>query len=392
MNALSGYFALRSRFNEGALIFGRSVEALRDSQDEPLIGSLLLRQAFFLACLGTPDIGDEAKRLADEGLRLLEHQQSAVPAEMLIVGYFCAGVVHWFSGKPEQMKDNAQISLDYAWEAEDPFGMLLAMSLLGRAEFKLGNYARAKEIGSECYDLTIKQGNKWVQGFVTFSVLAEVAFVQQEYEEAQYWCQTSQRCFEGNAEPWNLATTLMLTVCAVALRDFDKAQKQLNTCLQLLEESGLVSQIPAMLLRVARLLASQQMTEYAGAILNLVIRHPACRKETYDEAMLLLNQLEAQLPAKRSATAWVFDQSLQLTQVFEPYTATAPQPGPASSLSERELDVLVLMAEGLSNAEIGQQLYVSVGTVKVHTRHIYDKLDVNSRTQAVARARKLGIL
>jgi len=61
-------------------------------------------------------------------------------------------------------------------------------------------------------------------------------------------------------------------------------------------------------------------------------------------------------------------------------------------LSERELEILQLIAEGLSNPEIGARLYLSLNTVKAHTRNIYGKLGVNSRTQAAARARALGLL
>lgn len=61
-------------------------------------------------------------------------------------------------------------------------------------------------------------------------------------------------------------------------------------------------------------------------------------------------------------------------------------------LSEREIEVLQLIAEGLTNPEIAAQLYLSLNTVKVHTRNIYGKLDAHNRTQAVARARALEIL
>ncbi len=61
-------------------------------------------------------------------------------------------------------------------------------------------------------------------------------------------------------------------------------------------------------------------------------------------------------------------------------------------LSERELEILRLIAAGHSNAEIGQKLYIATGTVKRHINNIYGKLDAGSRTQAIAKARALGLL
>jgi len=61
-------------------------------------------------------------------------------------------------------------------------------------------------------------------------------------------------------------------------------------------------------------------------------------------------------------------------------------------LTERELEVLRLIAQGHSNQQIADALIVSVGTVKKHLNNIFGKLGVHSRTQAVARARELSLL
>jgi LuxR family maltose regulon positive regulatory protein len=61
-------------------------------------------------------------------------------------------------------------------------------------------------------------------------------------------------------------------------------------------------------------------------------------------------------------------------------------------LSNRELEVLHLIAEGLTNREIGLRLYLSPNTIKRHANNIYEKLGVHSRTEAVAKARILDIL
>jgi ATP/maltotriose-dependent transcriptional regulator MalT len=74
-----------------------------------------------------------------------------------------------------------------------------------------------------------------------------------------------------------------------------------------------------------------------------------------------------------------------------------PEPGPRRSglvepLTERELEVLALLAAGRANAEMAAELFVEQSTVKSHLLHLYSKLGVHSRTQAVARARALGLL
>jgi len=61
-------------------------------------------------------------------------------------------------------------------------------------------------------------------------------------------------------------------------------------------------------------------------------------------------------------------------------------------LSGRELEVLELIAQGLTNPEIASRLFLALNTVKAHTRNIYGKLGVNNRTQASARARAQGLL
>jgi ATP/maltotriose-dependent transcriptional regulator MalT len=75
---------------------------------------------------------------------------------------------------------------------------------------------------------------------------------------------------------------------------------------------------------------------------------------------------------------------------------TSSLPPPAQPLleplSRRELEVLHLMAQGLSNQEMCERLFLALDTVKGHNRKIFDKLQVQRRTEAVARARALGLL
>jgi two-component system, NarL family, response regulator LiaR len=61
-------------------------------------------------------------------------------------------------------------------------------------------------------------------------------------------------------------------------------------------------------------------------------------------------------------------------------------------ISKRELEVLQLMSEGYSNIEIGEKLFVSLNTIKTHASKLFEKLEVNRRTQAIEKAKRLSLI
>ena len=94
---------------------------------------------------------------------------------------------------------------------------------------------------------------------------------------------------------------------------------------------------------------------------------------------------------ERAAAAYDWDIVLSLTaEALVQPDQVAPALG--YDLTVRERGVLALLVEGLSNAEIAEELVISVRTVKSHATHIYDKLGVSSRSQAVSMALKLDLV
>ena len=133
------------------------------------------------------------------------------------------------------------------------------------------------------------------------------------------------------------------------------------------------------------------------------------RRRWYRYHVLFAEVLRLALPAAervelhKKAAAWFEAQGMAEQAMGHVNQAAALLDGPGARrrtadqplvepLSEREIEVLRLIAEGYSNAEIAAKLYIAGGTVKRHINNIYGKLDAGSRTQAVAKARTLGLL
>jgi LuxR family maltose regulon positive regulatory protein len=144
--------------------------------------------------------------------------------------------------------------------------------------------------------------------------------------------------------------------------------------------------------RILQALAAERMGDRAGAREFLAEAVQRAAPEGYVRAFLDEDpRLIALLPEVRSAAPAFVDQLLEAAGVgrLHPVTVTQALVDP---LSERELEVLDLIAAGLSNSEIARRLFISPGTVKRHINHIYGKLAASSRTEAVAKARHLRLI
>jgi LuxR family maltose regulon positive regulatory protein len=227
---------------------------------------------------------------------------------------------------------------------------------------------------------------------------------QSDLEAASRWAR--ERGLTVDGEPvlphqldfFSLLDYLVLTRILIAQGRLDETAELLERLLKAAEAGGRTSRVIEILVLQALTRQAQGSTDRAVIKLEraLTLAEPEGFVRIFvDEgppmARLLLEALS------RGIAPGYVRRLLEAFPVTEPGQAVLPKsPAPQSDLieplSERELEVLQLIAQGLTNPEIATRLYLSPNTVKVHTRNIYGKLGVRNRTQAGARGRALGIL
>ncbi len=118
---------------------------------------------------------------------------------------------------------------------------------------------------------------------------------------------------------------------------------------------------------------------------------PGKARREYIQKILTAYSHPACPPGAFNKTAAAKSQAVDVPGLLEPEVQPAKNVL-AEPLTPRELQVLRLIADGDSNQAIAEKLVITVSAVKKHTGNIYGKLAVNSRTQAVSRARQFGLL
>jgi ATP/maltotriose-dependent transcriptional regulator MalT len=199
---------------------------------------------------------------------------------------------------------------------------------------------------------------------------------------------------------------LTLVRVLITQRRLDEAVKWLANLLQLAEAQGRTgSVIEILMLQAEALHASgevNQAIERLSRALSLAEPEGYIRLFVDEGAPMaqLLTQMRTQRPGDQSGSKHYREQLLALLGSAQDEAASNPSaaiPVPrthslSEPLSERELEVLRLIVAGCSNREIADRLVIAVSTVKWYVNTIYGKLQVESRTKAIARARELNIV
>lgn len=185
---------------------------------------------------------------------------------------------------------------------------------------------------------------------------------------------------------------IMFARILVAQGRFNDAGAVLNQLLQMEARAGrILSQIEILLIKALALKKETKQTQSMAAVMKaLSLAEPGGYIRIFaDEGPPLAGLLE-KLPDSGQTALGAFVK--KVLSKCGSGKSPGTDPGLGEPLSRRELEVLRLIASGLSNNKIMETLFISLPTVKTHCRNLYVKLNVHSRTQAVSKARYLGLL
>ncbi len=398
-------YDLRNWLREAAQLFGQTAVALAARSPDPeaqvLRGLMLARQAWFLVGLRQLE---QSRATAETGLAIIRRFDA--PRELMLA-LNCYTLPLAFLEEDVLCHGAAQQALELAARLGDLHSQAWACYVLGgRALYWQGNITEARRLGEQALELAEAAGDDWMTACSTGLLLAQANLNARAFDDAHQFALRGLATFEEIGQLWGVM------VCTMKLGKILKEQgryaeawpyyfQSAELSMQIASYEGVMS-----LIDVADLLLAEGNRVKAVELLTFVVRHPetdVTHKRWVDQRLV---ELRTQVPEEAFQAARSRGELLDLDTVMADLRQRAAaipvahvgRPAPVTSqylvepLSSRELEVLTLMAEGLSNAEIADYLVVSLSTVKKHINHMFAKLGANSRTRALVLARELELL
>jgi len=315
-------------------------------------------------------------------------------------------------GDYEAARQHARQAAEVARGAGNRWFLAYCLNEWGNVARAMGNYAEAKQHFQESH--RIREAFDDPEGMaVALNHLGEIAIRQADYLEARRRYQHSLAIYQEINDRGGLAIALDgLGQTACALETYPTDAQHFQQALAIASEIRFLPLIWAMVISISELFLKMGMSKLGLEQLAFIRDHPASNQETKDRAEHILEHYAANFAPEQFSTATQPGQkpdleamivtmqdnlALVAKQAF-PKTETASATFSAADhslpdpLTERELDVLRLMAAGRTNREIGDELVLALGSVKWYASQIYSKLRVKNRTEAAAKARQLNLL
>jgi len=370
------------------------LEAEKLSREKPVIvARILARVGTFCASTGR---FDEAKRLVQKSLEICR-LEGAVQE----VGFCLLRLteVDYLANNLLESKSYLEESLTIFTTIGDTYGRAFALGYLGFSYHVFRDQERARRLLEESVALFQKLDDAY--GTLTMEAeLTAVLMALGDYEKAQHFAEEGLHLSQELG--FKLYTAILLALLAELLYELGQTEKALEYALQALRfsiEMRRMHLLASALIACSHILAIQGKHEQALELVSLTRHHPATLGDGVVSIERLLAKLKTRLSVDQYAAALERGQKLELESAAQALLMNweyrmKPPVGEsfADALTGRELDVLRLAADGLTNPQIASELVFTVGTVKWYLHQIYTKLDVSNRTQAVARARELNLL
>jgi len=323
-----------------------------------------------------------------------------------------AGWLAVFQAENEIAATRLTDAIRLAQTVDDRWSQAMALQALGQAELQRGDY-HAAELRTEAaialfqsLEATEASGSQFLSR--AYANLGRIAFAQGKLEPAVKLFEASLERARAHGFTWGLGDTLRcLGDLAREQGDFQRALTFYRESAELVRDHGDRRFLAKTLAGIAVVCAVQGQAErsvrlYAAAeALREQIGVPVeeWQRTTYDRA---LNLARAAMTPEGFTKAWDAGTALPLadliaeaidgdpTQILKP-ASTAADPALAAGLTTREVQVLRLLAEGLSDREISEALFISIRTVNGHVTNLLSKLAVDSRTAAATYALRHGL-
>jgi len=312
------------------------------------------------------------------------------PTHMVAFAHLALGKILYEQNELPAAEDHLSQGLALLEHGQITIGIETGHAALALTRFAQGNAAGAAAAMDEA--VRVAQANDIPRLSMLISAYqARLWLAQGRIGPAAQWADDYRRSEPGDY----LREFEDLTLARVLLAQGEPSQaaQRLDAIVTAAEAAGRTGALIEAL--TVRALARQAMREGGGARDDLaraiILAEPAGYARVFvDHGPSMAQLLRTALSREAAA-----DYAAALLALFRPSAgsrAPVSQSALVEPLTDREMEVLACLAEGLSNAEIGQRLSIALPTVKSHTRNIYGKLTVGSRKAAVARARTLGIL
>jgi LuxR family maltose regulon positive regulatory protein len=314
--------------------------------------------------------------------------------------YVVLGELAYEANDLEEAHRYLQTGLELGRRSATTLVILYSLEALARVQYAMGHGREALETIREAQTLAFQAGEFEWRG-AGAAIEAHLLLRQGDIQAAQRWAESTDLPLTNPLDQTRKYEYTNYVRVLLALGRTREAQ----TLLARLERAAREDERHRHLvtIHVQQALAEQELGSEAKALEYLERALRLAAPEDYVRAFLDEDPVVVQLlpHARRTAPGFV-DELLAAFGVSEygsmegafPYTPTptlVAQPL-VDPLSDRELEVLHLMAADLSAPEIAQDLVIAVSTVRSHIKHIYDKLDVHSRYEAIERARELDLV